>query len=82
MRAQLEDHVAVAEIRRQLPYGYLMYSDWLVRLEIARGAAAGVEYMHQHGVVHRDLTSYNLLLDDGKPWKVGGCGACELLCAY
>jgi serine/threonine protein kinase len=35
-----------------------------------RGAAAGLEYMHTHGVIHRDLTSYNLLLDFGKPWQV------------
>jgi serine/threonine protein kinase len=72
VRALLEDGTSVVEVKRSLPYGHLMYSDWTVRLEIARGAAAGVEYMHQHGVVHRDLTSYNLLLDDGKPWKVGG----------
>lgn len=29
--------------------------------------------MHQHGVIHRDLTSYNLLLDFGKPWQVKVC---------
>jgi tRNA A-37 threonylcarbamoyl transferase component Bud32 len=26
--------------------------------------------MHQHGVMHRGLTSYNLLLDFSKPWQV------------
>lgn len=41
--------------------------------QVARGAAAGVEYMHTHGVIHRDLTSYNLLLDFGKPWAVKVC---------
>lgn len=26
--------------------------------------------MHEHNVVHRDLTSYNILLDFGRPWQV------------
>lgn len=60
-------------LRQQFPYGYQFYQDWLTRLEVARGAAAGIEYMHQHGVVHRDLTSYNLLLDYGKPWVAKVC---------
>lgn len=58
------------ELRRALPYGYQFNSDWLTRLEVLRGAAAGLEYMHTHDVIHRDLTSYNLLLDFGKPWQV------------
>jgi hypothetical protein len=41
VRSLLDDATPLAEIKRALPYGHLMYSDWLVRLEIARGAAAG-----------------------------------------
>lgn len=62
------------ELRRALPYGYQFHSDWLTRLEVLRGAAAGLEYMHAHDVIHRDLTSYNLLLDFGKPWQVSVWG--------
>jgi serine/threonine protein kinase len=47
---------------------------------VLRGAAAGLEYMHTHGVIHRDLTSYNLLLDFGKPWMVGAAAAAAVGC--
>jgi hypothetical protein len=70
------------EVRRSLPYGHQFYADWLTRLEVLRGAAAGLEYMHTHGVIHRDLTSYNLLLDFGKPWQVGEVGGCVLVCVH
>jgi serine/threonine protein kinase len=71
VRAGLADGQSPAELRRLWPYGSQFACDWLTRLEVVRGAAAGLEYMHQHGVIHRDLTSYNLLLDFGKPWQVG-----------
>jgi serine/threonine protein kinase len=72
VRAGLEDpKQSRDELRRSLPYGYQFHADWLTRLEVLKGAAAGLEYMHTHGVIHRDLTSYNLLLDFGKPWQVG-----------
>jgi hypothetical protein len=70
VRAGLADGQSSAEMRRLWPYGSQFACDWLTRIEVARGAAAGLEYMHQHGVIHRDLTSYNLLLDFGKPWQV------------
>lgn len=71
VRTALEDHTqSREELRRSSPYGYQFLFDWLTRLEVLRGAAAGLEYMHTHGVIHRDLTSYNLLLDFGKPWQV------------
>lgn len=51
---------------------FLFYSSWVRRLEVAIGTAAGLEYMHDNGCVHQDLTSYNLLLDHGRPnsWVV------------
>jgi len=45
---------------------YQFYINWERRLEVAYGAAAGLEFMHYNGVVHRDFTSYNLLVDYGK----------------
>lgn len=70
VRSGLSAGQLAADLRRAWPYGFQFQSDWLTRLEAVRGAAAGLEYMHQHGVIHRDLTSYNLLLDFGKPWQV------------
>ncbi|KAJ9551328.1 hypothetical protein OSB04_015373 [Centaurea solstitialis] len=42
---------------------------WMQRLKIAKGAAQGLEYLHngvgtQHGVIHRDIKSSNILLDE------------------
>ena len=73
VREEIAAGVSAVELRgRGYPWALQFYQNWLTRLEVARGAAAGVEYMHQHGVVHRDLTSYNLLLAYGHPaWQVG-----------
>ena len=42
--------------------GFRLYNQWSIRLELAHQAAAAVEFMHSHNVVHRDLTSNNLLV--------------------
>ncbi len=46
-RADLASKTDIADVRRVRPYGLQFYLDWTTRLEVARGAAAGVEYMHQ-----------------------------------
>ncbi len=43
----------------------VFYHNWERRLDVAAGTAAGLFHMHSKGVVHRDLTSYNVLLDAG-----------------
>ncbi|KAI6650330.1 Lim kinase [Oopsacas minuta] len=35
---------------------------WLDRIRIARDIAAGMDYLHEHIIVHRDLNSHNVLL--------------------
>ena len=50
--------------------GWRLYHDWPRRLELAHQAAAAVEFMHSHNVVHRDLTSNNLLVTDKWEAKV------------
>ncbi|KAJ9551375.1 hypothetical protein OSB04_015420 [Centaurea solstitialis] len=52
---------------------------WMQRLQIAKGAAQGLEYLHngvgtQHGVVHRDIKSSNILLDEKLEAKISDFG--------
>ncbi|CAL8469838.1 g9380 [Coccomyxa elongata] len=47
-----------------------LYSNWDLRLGLARQVAAGVAFMHEKGYVHRDITSYNLLLTEQWECKV------------
>lgn len=44
--------------------GWKLYGSWLTRLELAKQAAAGLAFMHCQSVVHRDFTSYNVLVSD------------------
>ncbi len=68
VRSELEGGVEQAKVRQLRPYGLQFYKDWLTRLEVARAAAAGVEYMHQVRLYVRLLavTCY-------KPTKAPGC---------
>ena len=65
--------------------GFRLYNQWSIRLELAHQAAAAVEFMHSHNVVHRDLTSNNLLVTDKWEAKVHACAIpnadLNLLCA-
>ncbi|CAD7698349.1 unnamed protein product [Ostreobium quekettii] len=42
--------------------GVLLYKDWRRRLRLAQGVASGLEYLHAHRIIHRDLTSYNIVV--------------------
>lgn len=50
--------------------GFRLYKYWQLRLEMAKHAAAAVAFMHANNVIHRDLTSYNLLVTDKFETKV------------
>ena len=48
--------------------------DWQTRVSIALGAARGLEYLHEAAaprILHRDIKSTNILLDDKFRAKVG-----------
>ncbi|CAN6707576.1 unnamed protein product [Malus baccata var. baccata] len=59
--------------------------DWPIRLDILRGAGCGLAYMHQicePHIVHRDIKSSNILLDDKFQAHVADFGLSRLILPY
>ncbi|XP_052181506.1 tyrosine-sulfated glycopeptide receptor 1-like isoform X4 [Diospyros lotus] len=59
--------------------------DWPTRLKIAQGAGYGLAYMHQicePHIVHRDIKSSNILLDDKFEAHVADFGLSRLILPY
>ena len=57
-------------------YGYIFLKDWTLRIKLACDIAAGMEYLQSRDIVHRDLTSYNVVLScigQGNRWVAKIC---------
>ena len=52
---------------------------WMERFDIIIGVARGLMHLHQHGVVHYNLKSSNVLLDSNGEPRVGDSGLANLL---
>ncbi|XP_044318620.1 G-type lectin S-receptor-like serine/threonine-protein kinase At1g11410 [Triticum aestivum] len=55
--------------------------NWVQRLEIVRGVAVGVEFLHSKQVIHRDLKPGNILLDDSWNPKIADFATAKLFIA-
>ena len=58
---------AVNVLQKQMTAGWKLFTHWEIRLSLAYHVAGAVDYMHCRGLIHRDLTSANLLV--GANWQ-------------
>jgi hypothetical protein len=59
--------------------------DWQKRLQIAQGSARGLAYLHlscEPHILHRDIKSSNILLDENFEAHLADFGLARLICAY
>ena len=48
---------------RQLLKDYLIIISWEVRIKLAKGIAKGIQFLHEKGILHRDIKSKNILIE-------------------
>ncbi|KAF2938809.1 probable leucine-rich repeat receptor-like protein kinase IMK3 [Oryza sativa Japonica Group] len=54
--------------------------DWPTRMNIAMGVARGLHHLHaEASIVHGNLTSNNILLDEGNDARIADCGLSRLM---
>ncbi|KAF0925389.1 hypothetical protein E2562_016641 [Oryza meyeriana var. granulata] len=75
------EYISNGTLRENLT-GRGTYLDWKKRLRIALGSARGLAYLHELAdppIIHRDVKSTNILLDDNLKAKVADFGLSKLV---
>nr|AAT01330.1 putative receptor protein kinase [Oryza sativa Japonica Group] len=75
------EYISNGTLRENLT-GSGMYLDWKKRLRIALGSARGLAYLHELAdppIIHRDIKSTNILLDNNLKAKVADFGLSKLV---
>uniref|UniRef100_A0A0E0A0V5 non-specific serine/threonine protein kinase n=1 Tax=Oryza glumipatula TaxID=40148 RepID=A0A0E0A0V5_9ORYZ len=76
------EYISNGTLRDNLMAKGLMSLNWQKRLRIALGSARGLTYLHEHAdppIIHRDVKSTNILLDDNLKAKVADFGLSKLV---
>ncbi|KAM7522366.1 hypothetical protein LguiA_012268 [Lonicera macranthoides] len=76
------EYMARGNLRECLDAGSGKSLDWVTRVEIALGAARGLEYLHEAAaprILHRDVKSTNILLDENWRAKITDLGMAKRL---
>ena len=56
-----------------------MFQTWPEKIRILRGIATGVQYLHSKDIVHRDLSSVNILFCENWTPKIGDFGCARVI---
>ncbi|KPM10147.1 dual specificity protein kinase-like protein [Sarcoptes scabiei] len=70
-------YLIMDRLNRDLYAGLKIGLDWLKRLQIAIDVVHGLRFLHNNGLIHRDVKLKNVLLDENDRAKITDLGFCK-----